>query len=78
MEIATQTDRLLIIRREGSTRGWCRECGREREMVSLGNAATIAGTSLLLPGAAASHGWHVSEDRNGSPLVCLESLLKSQ
>ena len=77
-EITIQTDRLLIIRRGRSTPAWCRECGREVEMVEFSQAGALTGNSQpLLPDSAKSHGWHVSEDQNGSPLICLESVLKS-
>jgi hypothetical protein len=78
-EITIQTDRLLIIRRRRSTPVWCRECGREVEMVEFSQAAAITGKSQALqPDSAKSYGWHVCEDQNGLPLICLESLLKSR
>jgi hypothetical protein len=77
-EITVQTERLVIIRGSRSTRAWCRECGREVEMVALSQAAALVrGNKPVLPDPAQSHGWHISEDQNGSPLVCLESVLKS-
>jgi hypothetical protein len=77
-EITIQTDRVLIIRRQRSTPVWCHECGREVEMVEFSQAGALMGQSqALLPNSAKSHGLHVSEDENGSPLICLESVLKS-
>jgi hypothetical protein len=78
MEITIQTDRLVLIRGRRSTRAWCQQCGREVEMVGLAQAAALTGGNKpLLPGSDQNHGWHVSEDQNGSPLICLESVLKS-
>jgi hypothetical protein len=47
-------------------------------MVALSQAVALAGGSEpVLPDPAQSQGWHISEDQNGSPLICLESVLKS-
>jgi hypothetical protein len=77
-EITVQTERLVIVRGRRSTRAWCQQCGREVEMVGLSQAAALAGAvKPALPDSAQGHGWHVSEDQNGSLLVCLESVLRS-
>ena len=77
IEITFQTDRLVLIRGRRST-GWCHHCGREVGMVALSQAVALAGGSEpVLPDPAQSQGWHISEDQNGSPLICLESVLKS-
>lgn len=76
--ITIETARVLIIRRGQSTRLWCRECGREVDMVGLSQAAVLVGSDQpLLRDAAERHGWHITEDRYGSPLVCLDSLLNA-
>jgi hypothetical protein len=73
MEVTVETDQVLIIRRRRSTRGWCQECGREVEIVSLEDAAAIAGISgpLLYDGLARP--WHFSDREE--KWVCLHSLL---
>jgi hypothetical protein len=77
-EITIQTDRLVFIRGPRSTRAWCPQCGREVEMVGLSQASTLAaGGKPVLPDSSQGQGWHVSEDQNGAPLICLESVLKS-
>jgi hypothetical protein len=78
-EITVETDRVVIIRRHRSNRTWCRQCGSEVDLISLGEAAVVAGLpeEAFLHGAQAK-GWHVLEDGEGTSLVCLESLLKSQ
>jgi hypothetical protein len=93
-EITVETDRVLIIRKRHSTRGWCAECGKEVDMVGLKEAETLSGmthprmsppmlnqspaTQPMLPGYGEWPGWHWSQAADGSPLVCLESLLKSK
>jgi hypothetical protein len=77
-EITIQTERVVLIRGSRSTRAWCQQCGREVEMVGLAQAAALtAGGKPVLPDSTQGQGWHVSEDETGSPLICLESVLKS-
>src|SRR5208282_3201287 len=89
-EITLETDRIWIIRKSHSRRAWCAECGREVDMVVLKEAEVLSGmtqpmlsqpltTQPMLPGGRGdSRGWHWSEAADGSPLVCLESLLRSR
>lgn len=77
-EITVETDRVLIIRRRRTLRAWCQECGRDVDMVDLGEAGTLTGMSGRgLRDDAEDSGWHVYEGQDGIGLVCLESLLKS-
>jgi hypothetical protein len=77
-EITIQTDLLVLIRGRRSTRAWCQQCGREVEMVGVSQAAELGGARKPLPpDSDQNHGWHVSEHRDGSLLICLESVLKS-
>jgi hypothetical protein len=87
-EITLETDRIWVLRRSHSRRAWCAECGREVDVVMLKEAEALTGmtqpalsqpltTQPLLPGCGEGAGWHWSEAPDGSPLVCLESLLKS-
>jgi hypothetical protein len=73
MEVTVETDQVLIIRRRRSTRGWCEECGREMEIVSLEDAAAIAGISGPLLHDEVAQRWHFSDSQER--WVCLESLL---
>lgn len=60
-------------------RGWCRECGREVDMVGLKEAVALTGaTQPMLAEYPGNAGWHWSQTEDGSPLLCLESLLKSR
>jgi hypothetical protein len=83
-EITLETDQVWIIRKSRSTRGWCAECGREVDMVGLKEARALLGKGELpltpesIPGCGGSRGWHCSQAPDGSPLICLESALKSK
>ena len=83
-EITLETDRIWIIRKSRSTRGWCAKCGREVDMVGLKEAGALFGmsrpgmTESMLPGGGGAWDTHWSQATDGSPLVCLESLLKSR
>jgi len=82
-EITMETDRVFIIRNSHSTRGWCRECDREVDMVGVKEAEVLRGkaqlssTQPILPGCGASRGVHWFLASDGSPRVCLESVLQS-
>lgn len=77
IRITTQTDRVLIIRRRRTTRLWCPECGREMEMIDAKAAEVLTGVKPpIRRDHAEAHGWHSSQGHDGSPLVCLESVLK--
>jgi hypothetical protein len=72
MEVTVETDQVLIIRRRRSTRGWCGQCGREVEIVSLEDAAAIAGINGPLLHDEVER-WHFCDVEE--KWVCLESLL---
>jgi hypothetical protein len=77
-QITVETDQITIIRRRGCTRHWCGECGRETDMVSLSQAGVLRSVPqpLLLNGARTEK-WHVTKAADGSPLICLDSLLNA-
>lgn len=77
-EITVETEQVLIIRRRGSKRAWCHECGHEVDMVGLADAEALTGmTGPDLRAYAEARGWHVFMGEDGSDLICLESWLKS-
>jgi hypothetical protein len=77
-EVTVETDRVLIIRRRHSTRVWCGECAREVDMVGLADASVLTGiTQQGMRHGAQARKWHFSEGQDGTPLICLESLLQS-
>lgn len=77
-EITVEVDRVLIIRRRRSIRGWCAECSGEVDLVGEVEAEALTGMSgQTLRDHAQTCGWHVLEGEDGTGLVCLQSLLKS-
>jgi hypothetical protein len=74
-EITVETERVLIIRKRRSVRAWCRECGCEVEMISLGEAQALAKVPREeFCESAQACKWHLSESEDGARLVCLVSL----
>ncbi len=78
-QIIVETDQVLIIRRRGCVRHWCRECGRETDMVTLSSAGLVTGMAqALLRDDARTGKWHMTETAGGSRLICLDSLLAAR
>jgi hypothetical protein len=74
--ITVETEQVLIIRRRGCARRWCWQCGREVDMVGFAQAAVLTGTAQRsLRDHARDGKWHLAEASDGSPLICLESLM---
>jgi len=72
-----ETDRICIIRKTHSSRAWCTECGRKVDMVGLKEAEAISGiTQPSLSDSTATRGWHWANNKDGSPLICLESVFR--
>jgi len=77
-EITVETDRILIIRRLRTVRGWCPECGCDVDLVDEAEASALTEMSgKQLPECAQAGRWHVTASQDGNGLVCLDSLLKS-
>jgi hypothetical protein len=77
-QVTVETDRFLVIRRRLTKRGWCRDCACEVDMIELAEVQALTNKSQLdLRDGSLSQSWHFSENADGTPLVCLESLLKS-
>jgi hypothetical protein len=76
-EITVESDRVLVIRRHRLARAWCEECGVEVDTLSLDEAASMTGTSSTLSRDMWMAAWHLCEGSDGTPRICLESLLKS-
>jgi hypothetical protein len=82
-EITVETEQIWVIRKSRARRGWCPECGREVDMVKLEELGVIPGkatpapTDPMLPGLGDNRGWHWSQAEDGTPLVCIESLRRS-
>jgi hypothetical protein len=76
--ITVESEQVLIIRRRGSRRRWCWECGREVDAVDVAQAGNpTRAHPLQLRDRAHNEGWHLIETAEGPLLVCVESLLKS-
>jgi hypothetical protein len=76
-EITVETERVLVIRQHRSVRALCPECGYEVEMVSLGEAEALTKVSgQEFCESAQALRWHLSENQQGTCLVCLASLWK--
>ena len=77
-QIRIETDQVLIIRRRKSIRVWCQECACEVDMVRLEEAAALTGMAQhTLRNCIANEEWHVFQSPGESPVICLDSLLKS-
>lgn len=76
-EITIEVDQVLILRRRCEVRSWCEECGREVEMVAINEAQALTNLTKQMSDGGPLAGWHVSEDGEQRPLVCLESLRKT-
>ena len=77
-EIIVERDQVLVIRKlDHRARRWCAECGEQVLMVSVDDAASIAGlTSRAVYRQVETGQVHFSETTDGSLLICLNSLMK--
>ena len=75
-EITIETDQLLVIRRRRCIRAWCQQCGYEVDMITLTELEGMSGITQPMLFDPKAQGWHWAQAEDGSPLVCLESLLK--
>jgi hypothetical protein len=77
LEITIQTSQVLTIRGARSSRAWCPQCDAEQEMVRLETAALLADSiATLLKCGSTSTDWHISQLQDGTPQICLPSLLR--
>ena len=77
IEITIRTDRRVTIYATGFGRTWCEHCGSEREVVTLQTAGMLANSMLgELPNGSLPPDLHLSVSPDGSPRVCLESLMQ--
>jgi hypothetical protein len=76
-KITIVTDSLLVLQGRNSLRAWCPQCAAEGEMIPVEGVGVI---SNLEPRAVEawleSEEIHRSQTAGGSPLICLNSLLK--
>jgi excisionase family DNA binding protein len=75
-EITIETERVVIVRRRLTVRVWCRSCDRQVTMVTVDEAARMAGVS-----SRTIYRWveadqlHFNETAEGRLLICTDSLL---
>ncbi|SRR6266496_3287231 len=75
-EITIETERLVVVTgRKVSIVSWCRECNQRVKMVTVDEAATIAGASSRTVYRWADAGiFHFTETSEGRLLICFESI----
>lgn len=78
-EINIETDRIFVLsRRKVSVVSWCNECGKRTKMVTVDEAATIAGaTSRTIYRWADAEKLHFTETAAGVLIICFNSLQDS-
>jgi hypothetical protein len=76
-KITIETDSLLVLRGRSSLRAWCPLCGAEGEMIPIDGVGVISNLAPAEVGAwIESEDLHRSQECDGTPLICLNSLLK--
>ena len=75
-KITIETDSLLVVRGHSSARAWCPLCQADVEMIALDNVGVISNLDRLTVEKWFGSGeLHRSQAADGSPQVCLNSLL---
>ena len=79
-EITIETDRVLVLsRRKVSVVAWCHECGQRKKMITVDEAAAIAGvSSQTIYRWADAQKLHFTETADGVLMVCAASLTPSE
>jgi hypothetical protein len=76
-KITIETDSLFVLRGQSPLLAWCPQCAAEVEMIPLDGVGVIS--NLAPPEVEAwlqSETIHRSQAIDGTPLICLNSLLK--
>jgi len=74
--ITLETERVLVVGGRGRRDVWCELCGAQVQMVTLGEASSIAGVSeLVVCRRVDARSFHSTETRDGRIFICLNSLL---
>lgn len=74
--ITIETDSLLVLRGHICRRAWCPQCGAEMEVLALEDIGVISNLDRpALENWLNSGDLHRWQDPDGSPLICLNSLL---
>jgi hypothetical protein len=76
IEVTIQTDKVVMVWRKAGASRWCPKCGRHVDVVDRVQAEILAGMTTGFSGGAGEKRWHLIDAGDGTPLVCLHSLLK--
>lgn len=74
--LTIETESLLVVRGNGAPRSWCAQCAADTEMIGLMNLGVVTNLDR-----SAIEEWlnsgdlHRSVGLDGSPLICLNSLV---
>ena len=75
--ITIETERTLIIRRTRSPRAWCADCQSDVHFVQLREAHQLLPENWQeLSVRQSTNKLHLAEQKDGSILICLDSLLR--
>lgn len=73
--ITIETERVLLMVRRRSSRGWCQRCGQEVDLVRIGDMGTVLEGVRLEGEAKSDTRLHLERAKEGFA-VCLKSLLQ--
>jgi hypothetical protein len=75
-KVTIESDSLLIVQGRSSTHAWCPQCGANAEMLAMENIGVVSNLDRPALEAWLNSGeLHRSKAADGSPMVCLNSLL---
>lgn len=75
--IRIETDSLLVLRGRKPLRAWCPQCSAEAEMIPLNEVGVVSNLpSTEVQAWMESADLHHTRTADGSPLICLISMLK--
>lgn len=70
--ITIRQDQVVILRGRKTSRAWCPACGAEADMIAVDRSTALPERTA---GFLESVELHRAEAADGSPLICLKSLL---
>jgi len=74
--VTIETERVLLMVRRQSRRGWCKQCGQEVDLVGIGRAEMVLDRIPLEGRYQSETRLHLKRAREGLA-VCLKSLLQA-
>jgi hypothetical protein len=76
-KITLETDSLLVLRGRKALSGWCPQCAAPSEMIPFEGIAVVTNLPVgMVEFWLESEQIHRSSAPDGTPLICLSSLLK--